>query len=178
MIRLRNQSTRRAATVSAIITILILSVAVTAISSSMQNSYAQTGVGTRAANTCVKLPISSVTASGNDGHVPANVLDNNLNTRWSNRGIGSFIQADLGGQKTICSVDIAWYRGNLRVNNFVISVSSDGTSFANVFAGKSSGATLSAEKYSLSARFVRVTVNGNTENNWASITELSVDGFS
>src|SRR5205823_6288 len=41
-----------------------------------------------------------------------------------------------------------------------------------------SGATLPAEKYSLSARFVRVTVNGNTENNWASITELSVDGFS
>ena len=30
----------------------------------------------------------------------------------------------------------------------------------------------------MSARFVRVTVNGNTENNWASITELSVDGFS
>ena len=53
---------------------------------------------------CQKLPISSVTASGNDGHVPANVLDNNLNTRWSNRGIGSFIQADLGAQKTICSV--------------------------------------------------------------------------
>ncbi|MDP9289827.1 MAG: Ig-like domain-containing protein, partial [Thermoproteota archaeon] len=131
---------------------------------------------------CIKLPITSVTASGNDGNVPANVLDNNLNTRWSNLGVGSFIQADLGAQKTICSVDIAWYRGNPRVNNFVISVSSDGTSFTNVFTGKSSGTTLSAEKYSLptsvTTRFVRVTVNGNTENNWASITELSVDGFS
>jgi hypothetical protein len=109
-------------------------------------------------------------------------LDNNLNTRWSNLGAGSFIQADLGGQKTICSVDIAWYRGNLRHNNFVISVSSDGTSFTSVFSGTSSGTTLSAEKYSLStsaiSRFVRVTVNGNTENNWASIAELSVDGFS
>src|SRR5712691_2093188 len=180
MIRLKSQSTRRAATVSAIITILILSVAVTAISSSMQNSYAQTGVGTRAANTCQKLPISSVTASGNDGHVPANVLDNNLNTRWSDRGIGSFIQADLGVPKTICSVDIAWYKGNLRQNNFVISVSTDSTAFTPV--SKSSGTTLSAERYDLStsttARFVRVTINGNTENNWASITELSVDGFS
>ena len=131
---------------------------------------------------CTKLPIATVTASGNDGNLPTNVLDNNLNTRWSNLGVGSFIQADLGGQKTICSVDIAWYRGNPRVNNFVISVSSDGTSFTNVFTGKSSGTTLSAEKYSLptsvTTRFVRVTVNGNTENNWASITELSVDGFS
>src|SRR5439155_230689 len=39
-----------------------------------------------------------------------------------------------------------------------------------------------AEKYSLptsvTTRFVRVTANGNTENQWASITELSVDGFS
>ncbi|MDQ6863080.1 MAG: discoidin domain-containing protein [Thermoproteota archaeon] len=131
---------------------------------------------------CTKQPIATVTASGNDGNLPANVLDNNLNTRWSNLGVGSFIQADLGGQKTICSVDIAWYRGNPRVNNFVISVSSDGTSFTNVFTGKSSGTTLSAEKYSLptsvTTRFVRVTVNGNTENNWASITELSVDGSS
>jgi hypothetical protein len=131
---------------------------------------------------CTKLPIATVTASGNDRNLPTNVLDNNLNTRWSNLGVGSFIQADLGGQKTICSVDIAWYRGNPRVNNFVISVSSDGTSFTNVFTGKSSGTTLSAEKYSLptsvTTRFVRVTVNGNTENNWASITELSVDGFS
>ena len=131
---------------------------------------------------CTKLPITTATANGNDGSLPANVLDNNLNTRWSNLGAGSFIQADLGGQKTICSVDIAWYRGNPRVNNFVISVSNDGTSFTNVFTGKSSGTTLSAEKYSLptsvTTRFVRVTVNGNTENNWASITELSVDGFS
>src|SRR6266581_8050962 len=183
MIRLKNQSTRRAVTVSAIITILILSVAVTAISSSMQNSYAQTGIATTmATDSCQKLVVKGTTSTGNDGNVPANVLDNNLNTRWSNLGVGSFIQADLGGKKTICSVDIAWYRGNLRVNNFVISVSSDGTSFTNVFTGNSSGTTLSAEKYSLptsvNAEFVRVTVNGNTENNWASITGLSVDGFS
>jgi len=144
------------------------------------NAYAQSS--NAGGTTCQNLPIVSVTASGNDGNLPANVLDNNLNTRWSNLGVGSFIQTDLGVQKTICSVDIAWYRGNLRVNNFVISASSDGTSFTNVFTGKSSGTTLSAESYSLptnvTARFVRITVNGNTENNWASITELSVVGFS
>src|SRR5690242_946253 len=125
---------------------------------------------------CKKLPIIGVTANGNDGHAPTNVLDNNLNTRWSKLGIGSFIQADLGNQKTICSVDISWYRGNLRNNNFAISVSTDGTIFTQVFRGKSSGTTLFAEKYNLptgvEARYVRVTVNGNTENNWASITEL------
>jgi len=132
---------------------------------------------------CARLSVARVTASGYEyPNVPSNVLDNNLNIRWSNLGIGSSIQADLGVQKTICSVDIAWYRGNLRVNNFVISVSNDGTTFRNVFTGKSSGKTLSPETYvlpgSTTGRYVRVTVNGNTENNWASITELSVYGSS
>ena len=37
--------------------------------------------------TCTtNLPISGVTASGNDGNVPSNVLDNNLGTRWSSLG--------------------------------------------------------------------------------------------
>jgi hypothetical protein len=83
---------------------------------------------------------------------------------------------------TICSVDIAWYNGNQRQNNFVVSVSNDGSTFTNVpFTGKSTGATLSSERYNLPAntvgRFVRITVNGNTQNNWASITEIAVNGF-
>ena len=144
----------------------------------MQKLYAQ--VSSVSPSYCQKLPIASVTATGNDRNVRINVLDNNIYNKWSNLGVGSFIQADLGAPKTICSVDITWYRGNLRQNNFVISVSNDGNSFTNVFTGKSSGTTLSAEKYNLptsvTARFVRLTVNGNTENNWASITKLSVDG--
>src|SRR6266436_5082802 len=99
-----------------------------------------------------------------------------------NLSIGSWIQAYLGSAINICSVDIAWFNGNLRQNNFVISVSNDGTTFRNVFTGKSSGATLSFETYTLpggtTGKYVRVTVNGNTQNNLASITELSVNGFS
>ena len=127
------------------------------------------------------LPISSVTASGNDGNVPQNVLDNNLGTRWSSDGIGQFITADLGSSKNICSVDIAWYNGNARQNHFVISTSTDGTTFTNRFSADSSGTTLNSEKYVIpatNARYVRVTVNGNTVNNWASITELDIFGSS
>ncbi|MGB8084758.1 MAG: discoidin domain-containing protein, partial [Nitrososphaeraceae archaeon] len=129
--------------------------------------------------TCDKLPMSTVTASGNDGNVPSNVLDNNLNTRWSNLGVGSWIQLDLGAKKSICSVDITWYRGDVRQNNFVISISDDGTTFSNKFSGTSSLGS-SPQKYTLptgiEGRYVRVTVNGNTENEWASITEISVLG--
>ena len=69
--------------------------------------------------------------------------------------------------------------GNPRQNNFVISVSSDGTTFNNIFTGKSSGNTLSPENYDFSdvnARYVKITVNGNTQNQWASITEIDVHG--
>ena len=134
------------------------------------------------AQTCSNnLPVSSVSANGNDGNVPQNVLDNNLNTRWSNLGIGSWILMDLGSTDTICSVDIAWFSGNQRTSNFVIATSTDGSSFSTVFSGTSSGTTLNPEKYTFSstdARYVRVTVNGNSQNNWASITELDVFGTS
>jgi concanavalin A-like lectin/glucanase superfamily protein/F5/8 type C domain-containing protein len=128
------------------------------------------------------LTISSASASGNDGNVPSNVLDNDLGTRWSSLGVGQFITADLGSSKKICSVDIAWYNGNARQNHFVISTSADGKTFSNKFSGDSSGTSLESEKYMLStvtdARYVRVTVNGNTVNNWASITELDASGSS
>jgi hypothetical protein len=132
---------------------------------------------------CQKLSISNVAAIADDGaNHPANAIDNNLNTRWSNLGVGSWIQADLGSQMTTCSIDITWYNGNQRQNNFVISVSSDGSTFTPVFTGKSTGTTLSSpERYNLPAntvgRFVKITVNGNTQNNWASITEIAVNGL-
>jgi hypothetical protein len=87
---------------------------------------------------CQNLPISSVTASGNS-FLASNVLDNNLNTAWVNNAIHSWIQADLGSNMNICTVNIAWYLGNLLKNKFVISVSSDGSTFTNVFTGESSG---------------------------------------
>jgi F5/8 type C domain len=125
------------------------------------------------------LPITSVTASGNDGNVPQNVLDNNIGTRWSSNGVGQFITADLGSTKNICSVDIAWYRGNERMYNFQIAASSDGSTFTKLLTTASSGTTLNSEKYTIpptDARYVRVTVTGNTVNNYASITELDLFG--
>ena len=128
--------------------------------------------------TCSKTTLSSnsVTASGNDGNTPQRTIDNRFNTRWSNSG-PSWIQYDLGNSKTVCNVDIAWYRGNLRVNSFTISVSNDGVNFVNIFSGKSSGSTTNFERYDfpdVDARYVRITVTSNTENNWASITEVAI----
>ena len=132
-------------------------------------------------STCVNnLPVTAVSASGSQSpNIPSNVIDNNIATRWSNEGLGSWIQLDLGSQKTICSVDISWYNGNQRVNTFTIAVSNDGTTFTTVFSGRSTGASTAAEKYDVTdtqGRYVRITVNGNTQNNWASISEVGVFG--
>lgn len=130
--------------------------------------------------TCASLPNSGIAASGDDGvNVASRAVDQNIDTRWSSLGLGSWIQADLGQIKTICSVGINWHRGNERVNSFVISVSTDGKAFTNVFSGKSDGASLTEQSYnfqSTTGRFVRVTVTGNTQSNWVSIAELKIYG--
>ena len=140
-----------------------------------RSSSAQSGCTTN-------IAINRVSTSGNqDGYPPSNVLDNSLSTRWSNPGIGSWIRADLGISKNICSVDIAWWKGNERQYKFTIATSTDGTTFVNKFSGTSSGSTLNSEKYffpSTSARYVKITVNGNNVNNYAHITELDVFGAS
>lgn len=119
-------------------------------------------------------------ASADDGNVPANAIDGNLSTRWSADGVGSWIRADLGAARPVSAVRIAWYRGDERNTSFVISLSSDGLSFSDVFAGTSSGTTVDFEMYAFgvsNARYVKVTVNGNTQNDWASISELEVRDF-
>ena len=125
---------------------------------------------------------SSPTAIGSQqGNVPQNTLDDNINTRWSNLGFPSWIQYDLGESQPICSVDVAWYRGDLRVNRFTISVSNDGITFTPVFSGQSSGKTTGLESYNVPdtiGQYMRITVTGNTENSWSSITEVDVNaGF-
>lgn len=135
----------------------------------------------KASNTCSKLPVNGITASGSDSlNLPSHAIDQNVNTRWSNLGLGSWIQIDMGQENVICSVGINWHRGNERVNTFVISISKDGKAFTTAFSGKSDGTSLTEQKYDLQSptgRFVRVQVNGNTQSNWISISELGIYGY-
>jgi 3D (Asp-Asp-Asp) domain-containing protein len=68
----------------------------------------------------------------------------------------------------------------MRVANFAILTSLDGESFKEVYIhGRSSGVTTQPEHYSfepIGARYVKIKVYGNTENNWAAIMEINVQG--
>ncbi len=132
-------------------------------------------------NLCQNLQIAGVTAIGSDsaGNTPNNIIDNNLSTRWSNFG-DSWITMDLGSTNVVCNVDIGWHQGDVRTSSLVLSVSTDGTVFKDVFSGMSSGTTRSQEKYEFLdsvARYLRITVNGNSENDWAAITEVDTSGY-
>jgi hypothetical protein len=147
----------------------------------MTSSKATVTIDIKEVLECRMLNPTVVTAIGSDdANVPSNVIDKNLNTRWSKDGTGSWIQFDLGSKAKFCSVDVAWYRGDVRQNDFTVSVSDDGYVFKNIFEGESTGTATDFEKYSLPSgtegKFVRITVNGNSENNWASITEITLFG--
>ena len=126
------------------------------------------------------LPISDVTPSGSQsGTLHRELLIMDLNTRWSNQGFGSWIRLNLGGVKKICSLDIAWYRGNERTNTFDIATSSDGLTFTPIGSEKSKGTSSALEKYDISdsqAQYVQITVTGNSLNDWISISEIEVIG--
>src|SRR5712691_12693306 len=89
------------------------------------------------AEVVTSLPLVSVVASGDDGNIPQNTLDNNLATRWSASGDGQWIQYDLGALASVGSVGIAWYLGDTRITYFDVEVSSDALTWAKVFSGQS-----------------------------------------
>ena len=154
-------------------------IAILFISSSIGLAFSASSSATTNKESCNETQILGVSASASDTSFPASaVLDLNPLTLWSTYGKGAWLQLDLGKVKTVCSLDIAWYKGDQRNVNFIISVSKDGSTYKNVFDSKSSGTTASFERYDLKdvdARYIKITVNGNTQNNYATIADLRVN---
>lgn len=126
-----------------------------------------------------QLPISSVVASSNDGNLPANTIDGSTSTRWSAQGTGQWIKYDLGFSKAFGSIDIAWYKGDTRVQRFDVQGSLDGFVWANLFSGSSSGRSDEFETYGLKpfvGRYVRLVCYGNSASMWNSISETEIFG--
>jgi Alginate lyase/F5/8 type C domain len=123
------------------------------------------------------LPVSAVTASGDDGNVPANTRDGDNTTRWSDEGDGVWIRYDLGQSRRVGSVALAWHKGDARKADFRIQTSTDGRNWSTRMSGSTSGTTLQPQKYDIpdvNARYVRVVGYGNTENEWTSILETAI----
>ena len=126
------------------------------------------------------LPVSkAISDKASRDRPPKNTLDNNLKTCWASNGDGRWIRYDLGKRRTVSSVSIAWYSGNLRAYSFDIEVSDDGTKWTKVYSGKSTATSLKQESYpfdDVEARYVRITGHGNSSNKWNSIAEVDIWG--
>ncbi|MEO8702163.1 MAG: discoidin domain-containing protein [Kofleriaceae bacterium] len=127
------------------------------------------------------LSIGSVAVSGAQvGNPGTNAVDGNLATRWSQNEVGATLTADLGALRSVCATGVGWYTGTTRTSDFAISVSKDGTTYEQVVARSSTGTTNAIETYTFAsardARYVRLTVFGNSINDWASVTEFNVAG--
>lgn len=120
----------------------------------------------------------TVTASGSDGNVPQNTLDNNLNTRWSADGKGQWIKYDLGSIRTVDDLSIGFYKGSERYTYFEIQLSTDNNYWTTVFNGVQPGKTNSQQTINVTdspARYVRIVGQGNTANDWVSLTEVDIN---
>ncbi|MGE0546996.1 MAG: M64 family metallopeptidase [Kofleriaceae bacterium] len=132
-----------------------------------------------AGTTCTPIALSAVTASADDGNGPANVIDRDLSTRWASNGSGQWIQLELAAPHLVDGVELDWYLGDMRSSNYQVETSLDGTSYSVLSVGSSSGSATASERVAVTptlARFVRITVNGNSQNSWASINELRACG--
>jgi hypothetical protein len=119
-----------------------------------------------------------VSASADDGNVPANVLDNDLNTRWSASGDGQWIQFCLDDTLTVTGVQIAFFSGDVRTSTFDVLVGNNGSAWTTAAAGRvSSGTSTALETFSftpVSGKYVRIVGHGNSVNAWNSYTEVKI----
>lgn len=133
-----------------------------------------------AADAKLSVATSGVTASADDGNVPANTLDGNLTTRWSASGDGQWIKFDLGSVKKVSFIKIAFLNGDTRTSNFDIQISTDNVNFTTVQANVTSSLNTSLQIFDFPdvdpARYVRIVVHGNSVNAWNSYTEVEIYG--
>jgi F5/8 type C domain len=118
---------------------------------------------------------------------PTNVIDGDYNTRWSaefkDNTTAPTLTLDLGEEKIINNVLVAWYRGDTRISYIAIQAFLQEVGFVDI-GGGSSVHDLGLQTYPtnvVSTRFIRIQGFGNDSqyasvNGWTSITEVGI-GF-
>lgn len=137
------------------------------------------GIG-QAADAKFAIPGAAVTASDHDGNVPANTVDGNLSTRWSASGDNKWIQFDLGSNKKVAYVKIAFQSGDTRTFNFDIATSTDGSAFTTARSNVTSALNNALQTFDFPdvnpARYVRIIGHMNSSSAWNSYTEVEIYG--
>lgn len=125
--------------------------------------------------------IVAVTASGYDsdkGHVPANIADGDIKTRWAANG-ESWIQLELDKEQSIENILILPFKPTERKLKFSISYSSDGKSWSPLAEGlETSTANANGEILTfapINARYIKLNTFGTDLNKWSAINEVAIN---
>ena len=153
--------------------------------SNINQHWVRTVVGTTG-NTPTPTPsglldIQSASASHAHPNYPAsNAVDGNTSfaTRWAGNGNPERLTIDLGANKTIEEVQIAWGRGSSRSYSFVIEARS-GTSgsWTQLLSGTNNGNTDDYETYNITDMTARqVRISGLNDGSYTNITDVRIVG--
>jgi hypothetical protein len=135
-----------------------------------------------------RLQIAGVTDSNNgNSNTLVKTLNNWNNTNnkphatWSATGKSSWVQLDLGKEKSICNLEIGFGNGDKTINFFTIQTSTDGVHFVSHGSVQNTGMNSGMEKFTFSdspvtARFVKLIFYGNTMGDTYKINDLRVIG--
>ncbi|OQB15875.1 MAG: hypothetical protein BWY15_00001 [Firmicutes bacterium ADurb.Bin193] len=124
-------------------------------------------------------PIVSAKADqqGQKNLVVTSMFDGDLTTNWTTGSAPCRIDFDLGSEKTVDCVAIAWGGGDQRIMIFSLEASTDGKTFTPIAGFQSSGYNLQPERYEFPAktlRYLRVIGYRNTINTWTNIFEIQI----
>jgi hypothetical protein len=132
-----------------------------------------------------KIDMSSIESSDyQDPNYPENISDNDLSTRWSSEGDEEWITIELASPASISYLSLSYYHGDYRKGYFNIMASTDNETWSEILSGQETcgistknqnfevPSTKSTDQY----KYIRLVGEGNSENNWNSICEMSVYG--
>ena len=104
-----------------------------------------------------------------------NMFDESMSTRWTTMTIGDTAVFDLGDEKKIDALAVAFWQGDKRVYKYELSVSNDGETWQKIASTPSEGAGYNlTETGGVTARYVRYTNLGNSVNVNGNILEFAI----
>ena len=130
--------------------------------------------------TCYEIDILAAEASSYEAdstNDADNAIDGDVSTRWAASGDGEYIVFDLGEEYAICDMQLDFYENASRNYTFDVEVSRDNLTYLPVFQNVTNTATTDLFDdfvLSRSARYVKITGHGNTENEWNAIEEFKL----
>ena len=137
----------------------------------------------QAANTLNQVEVSSVTASSYDSSHTPNLAIDGSDTTWNYWGTNAMItagklpqwlQLNLGTQTTISQITTHFYDGDSRTYTYNIQASTDGSNWNTIVPTKTGSSTVTDTFNPTTAKYVKITVTGNTANLAAHIIEIKI----